>query len=214
MLLRMEEQTVSQTWENEESYDSSYYQYAEESYGYDVEPPAKPARPTGLLTAALIVGVVACSCLSCLIGTGIGLVVWEELNAGSRASVPQDMPTIASRTQKAWQTADVVNAFWDTGLECEDPQPLAVDDGTAPFIADEATRFMLPSVCDGCSGRIYSFSDETQLNRARDYYIGLGEQDPQYFSWIYVRENILVQLNGRMPEEQARRYRQALMRMR
>ena len=205
---------MSQIWENEESNDSSYYQYAEESYGYDVESLAKPARPTGLLTAALIVGVVACSCLSCLIGTGIGLVVWEEMNASSQASAPQDMPTTAPRVRTSWQSADVVNAFWDAGLECEDPQPLAVDDGTAPFIAEEATRFMLPSVCDGCSGRIYSFSNQAQLDRARDYYIGLGEQDPQYFSWIYVRENILVQLNGRMPEERARLYRQALMSMR
>ncbi|MCS7260034.1 MAG: hypothetical protein NZ765_04535 [Anaerolineae bacterium] len=205
---------MSQTWENEESYGASYYPYPEGGYEYPVEPPEKPARPTGLLTAVLVIGVVACSCLSCLIGTGIGLVVWEELNARSQASVPQDVSTNQTRTRTAWQTADVVNAFWDAGLECEDPQPLAVDDGTAPFTADEATRFMLPSVCDGCSGRIYSFSDQEQLNRARDYYIELGEQDPQYFSWIYVRENILVQLNGRMPEERAQLYRQALMRMR
>ncbi|MGC8877904.1 MAG: hypothetical protein ACP5R2_01610 [Anaerolineae bacterium] len=205
---------MSQTWENEESYDSSYYQHAEEGYGYDLEPPVRPARPTGLLAAALIVGVVACSCLSCLIGTGIGLVAWEELNASSQASVPQDTPSTVSRVRTSWQTADVVNAFRDAGLECEDPQPLAVNDGTAPFIAEEATRFMLPSVCDGCSGRIYSFSNQAQLDQARDYYIGLGEQDPQYFSWIYVRENILVQLNGRMPEEKARLYRQALMSMR
>jgi len=212
--MHMEEQTVSQTWDNDESYNSSYHQYAEENYAYEAEPPAQPSRPTGLLTAALIIGVMACSCLSCLIGAGIGLVAWEELSAGSQASVPQDTSRTTSNVRTSWQSIDVVNAFLDAGLECADPQPLVVNDGTAPFIADEATRFMLPSICDGCSGRIYSFSDQSQLDQARNYYIGLGEQDPQYFSWLYVRDNILVQLNGRMPEEQARLYRQALMSMR
>lgn len=210
----MEEQTVSQTWDNDESYEPSYYQYAEENYAYDAEPLMQPGRPAGLLTAALVIGVMACSCLSCLIGAGIGLVAWEELNVSSQASVPQDIPRTVPHVRTTWQSADVVNAFLDAGLECEDPQPLAVNDGTAPFIAEEATRFMLPSVCNGCSGRIYSFNDQGQLDRARNYYIGLGEQDPQYFSWLYVRDNILVQLNGRMPEEQARLYRQALMGMR
>ncbi|MGQ9502690.1 MAG: hypothetical protein ACUVSF_03165 [Anaerolineae bacterium] len=205
---------MSQTWDNDESYEPSYYQYAEENYAYDAEPLMQPGRPTGLLTAALIIGVMACSCLSCLIGAGIGLVAWEELNVSSQASVPQDIPRTVPHVRTTWQSVDVVNAFLDAGLECEDPQSLAVNDGTAPFIAEEAIRFMLPSVCNGCSGRIYSFNDQGQLDRARNYYIGLGEQDPQYFSWLYVRDNILVQLNGRMPEEQARLYRQALMGMR
>ncbi len=203
---------MGQTW-NDENYDPSYYQYAEGNYAYDLESPAVPSRPAGLLTAALIVGVVACSCLSCLIGTGIGLVVWEELNAGSQASVPQEFSPAVPRVRTVWRTADVLDAFLNAGLECEDPQPMAVDVGTAPFVAQEAMRFMLPSVCNGCSGRIYSFNDQTQLDQARNYYISLGEQDPQYFSWVYVRDNVLVQLNGQMPEEQAMLYRRALMDM-
>jgi len=205
---------VGQTW-NDESYDSSYYQYAEEDYRYDVEPPVPSPRPTGLLTVALIVGVVACSCLSCLVGAGIGLVAWEELNAGSQASVQQeDSSRTASRVRTTWRSTEVVDAFLNAGLECENPQPLAVDDGAAPFVAEEAIRFLLPSVCEGCSGRVYSFNDQTQLDQARNYYISLGDRDPQYFSWVYVRDNVLVQLNGRMPEEQARLYRRALMDMR
>jgi hypothetical protein len=206
---------VGQTWSNE-NYDQQYYddQYDQPDTSQDYETPPEGRRPTGLLTIALILGVLACSCLSCLIGTGVGLVVWEEMNYTPQSEAASNVEPTRARARSDWQSMDVVDAFLAAGLECESPEVLAVDDGVAPFIAVEATRFMMPSVCDGCSGRIYSFDDQAELTSAKRYYVELGNQDPQFFSWIYTKDNILVQINGQLPEEQALLYRQALTGMR
>jgi hypothetical protein len=210
---------VSQTW-NDENYDQQPYdeQYYEQTPYAEELPPAAGRRPTGLLTMALIIGVVACSCLSCLIGTGLGLVVWDEINytpeSGAAAQPPPTTRTRAAATTASWLSTDVVDAFLAAGLECQDPQPLPVGDATEHFVAAEATRCLVPGACEGCSGRIYSFDNQAELNKAKRYYTDLGNQDPQFVSWLYSRDNILVQLNGRLPEEQAAMYRQALMGMR
>jgi hypothetical protein len=205
---------VSQSWTDEnysqqETYDN---QYRDQNYyeqgGYPEE--QKPRRATGMATILLILGVVACSCLSCLIGTGLGLVVWEEISYTPAAESAQDV----AQARSAWQTADVVDAFTAAGLECVDPRTISVNDGKAPFVAVEATRFMMPSVCDGCSGRIYGFDDLTELEKARQYYQELGDTDAQFLSWLFTRDNILVQLNGRLPEDQSNLYKRALMNMR
>lgn len=210
---------MSQTW-NDENYDQQSYdeQYYEQTAYPEEQPPAVGRRPTGVLTIALIIGVVACSCISCLIGTGLGLVVWDEINyTPESGAAAQPVPTTRARaaaTTASWRSSDVVDAFLAAGLECQDPQPLAVDDGTAPFVAAEATRCMVPGACEGCSGRIYSFDNQVELSKAKRYYTDLGDQDPQFVSWIYTKDNILVQLNGRLPQDQATMYRQALLGMR
>jgi hypothetical protein len=213
---------VSQTWSNE-NYEQPYYddQTYPPDYDQDYEtPPPAGRRPAGMMSVALIIGVLACSCLSCLIGTGLGLVVWEEMNysptSESSSTRPAEpvRPAVRETVRTDWDSLDVVDAFLAAGLECDSPQALLVDDGVAPFVAREATRFAMPSVCDGCSGRIYSFFDQSELENARRYYVDLGNQDSQFFSWIYTRDNILVQLNGQLPEDQALRYRRALTGMR
>ena len=212
---------MSQTWSNE-SFEQPYYDdqpyQPYDDQEYETSPEGR--RPAGLMTVALILGVLACSCLSCLIGAGLGLAIWEELNSGSAAesagvpSIEATPPPARVAVRSEWESLDVVDAFLAAGLECERPEALIVDDGAAPFVAREATRFAMPSVCDGCSGRIYSFFDQAELDKARRYYVDLGNQAPQFFSWIYTRDNVLVQLNGQLPEDQALRYRRALMGMR
>ena len=147
---------------------------------------------------------------------GPGGVGRDQLHPGirGRRPAPAHDPDARRRDRRQWLSTDVVDAFAAAGLECQDPQPLAVDDGTAPFVAAEATRCMVPGACEGCSGRIYSFDNQAELSKAKRYYTDLGNQDPQFVSWLYTKDNILVQLNGRLPEAQATMYRQALMDMR
>ena len=211
----MEEQKVGQTWSDENYNQQEYYdsQYRDQNYseqgGY--QEGERPRRPAGMATVLLILGVIACSCLSCLIGTGLGVVVWEEISYTPPGETAQDVAFVQART--AWQTADVVDAFNAAGLECVDPRSISVNDGKAPFVAVEATRFMMPSVCDGCSGRIYSFDNPAELEKARQYYRELGDTDAQFLSWLFARDNILVQLNGRLLEDQSNLYQRALMNM-
>jgi hypothetical protein len=208
---------VSQTWTDGEYYDQEPHDgdddpdYYDEYYDQDYEDAAQARASTMALTVVLIVGVVACSCLSCLIGTGIGFAVWEEVNYTPEP--PYYQPYTMGTSSRTWRTTDVVNAFLAAGLECVDPQPMPQDASVAPFVATEATRFLIPSLCETCSGRIYSFDNPADLETARAYYVTLGEADAQFFSWVFVRDNLLVQLHGDLPEDWARRYESALMNM-
>ncbi len=124
------------------------------------------------------------------------------------ACIPTTPPFIV------WNTQQVVNAFTAAGLEVENTRPMTADDyGLVPMLAVEGTRFFIPSVCADCGGRILSFTSEKDLTIVRDYYAQMGKFGAVLFSWVFIRDNILVQINGELPEATARLYEQALMKM-
>lgn len=105
----------------------------------------------------------------------------------------------------------IIDAFLEAGLEAEAVYEMKPDDyGLAP-LADEGLRFLIPSICEYCGGRIMYYEDITYLNKAKNYYESLGKEMAALFSWVFVRDHILVQINGELPEEQARKYEQALI---
>jgi len=110
-----------------------------------------------------------------------------------------------------WESADVVEAFRAAGLECESTRPMEkADYGMAPMTAVEGTRFLVPSLGPDNGGRILRFENEADLVRMRDYYVKAGEASAMLFSWVFVKDNIVVQINGDLPEEQAKKYEAAL----
>ena len=72
------------------------------------------------------------------------------------------------------------------------------------------TRFLVPSLGEDKGGRILVFANADDLASARDYYVKLGESSAILFSWVFVKDNIVVQINGTLPEEQAKKYETAL----
>ena len=88
-----------------------------------------------------------------------------------------------------------------------------VDYGLAPMNALEGYRFIIPSLCADCGGRLYIFDDPQKLGQMKEYYDGLAEVSAMYFSWVFVQDNILIQINGDLPEAQALQYQQALVNM-
>src|SRR5574340_608128 len=118
---------------------------------------------------------------------------------------PEATPT---PTFARWTTADAVAAIQAAGLEFVDPHPMTKDDyGMAPMSAAEAVRFLLPSVCSDCGGRLYSFSSQADLELMKNYYEELGRQSALFFSWVFVKDNLLLQINGDLPEGQALKYK-------
>lgn len=110
-----------------------------------------------------------------------------------------------------WSSQQAVEVLQGAGLEVENPTPMTKDDyGLAPMIATEATRFFIPSLCDDCGGRVFAFENADDLEAMQTYYEKLAEGSAIFFSWVFVKDNILVQINGDMPEEQARQYETAL----
>ena len=88
---------------------------------------------------------------------------------------------------------------------------MTMDDyGLAPMTAVEGTRFFIPSLCEGCGGRAFSFTSLDDLEMMRAYYDEWGRVSAAFFSWVLVKDNILIQINGDLSEERARQYEAAL----
>lgn len=134
---------------------------------------------------------------------------------------PTLTPTVTSTPEMTstptfmiWNTQQVVDAFKIAGLEAENARPMTVDDyGMAPMLALEATRFIIPSLCADCGGRIMSFNKNEDLEVVKNYYDELAKSSALFFSWVFVKDNILVQINGDLPEPIAKQYETALFDM-
>lgn len=119
-------------------------------------------------------------------------------------------PTVAPVFQK-WASDQVVDAFRSAGLGIADARPVTKDDyGMAPMTAAEGTRFLIPSLCPDCGGRIFSFTSQADLAAMETYYVELGRSSAAFFSWVFVKDNILVQINGDLAEDKAKGYQAAL----
>ncbi len=128
----------------------------------------------------------------------------------SQASACSCYPT-PSPTLTRWSAQRVLQAFQSAGLEVADPRPMTADDwGLVPRLAAEGTRYFTPSVCSDFGGRIMSFASQEDLNIVRDYYDQMASYSSVLLSWIFVRDNILVQINATMPRENAAQYETTL----
>jgi hypothetical protein len=104
-----------------------------------------------------------------------------------------------------WTPDQVMAAFQAAGLEVGSPRPMTKNDyGSAPMVAIKAIHFLVPSVCDGCGGRILSFANANDQKLSADYY----NNDDQ--SWVFIKDNILVQINGGLSNDKATLYETAL----
>lgn len=121
---------------------------------------------------------------------------------------PEASPTPAF---VVWTADQVVEAFDAAGLEVGQYRPMTHDDyGFAPFVATAGVRFFIPSLCAECGGRIMAFDSPAGLLATKEYYDSLGRESAVLFSWTFVRDNILVQINGSLPQDKAEQYRSAL----
>jgi hypothetical protein len=79
------------------------------------------------------------------------------------------------------------------------------DYGFAPLVG-EGVRFLVPSICPDCGGRVFVVSNKDERDRLRGYYEELAKGSAMLFSWVFERGDVIVQINGDLPEEQARKY--------
>lgn len=125
-------------------------------------------------------------------------------------SEPTNTPEPGSAFGK-WNSQQVIEAFTAAGLEVGETYPfLKSDAGLVPQVFVEAIRFLIPSLCEDCGGRVFSFIRERDLETAEQYYEVVNEIA---FTWVFVKDNILVQINGDLPEERARQYEVAVSAM-
>lgn len=108
-----------------------------------------------------------------------------------------------------WKNSQLVDAFKAAGLEVGNARPMSKpqDYGKIPAIDVEATQFTISSSDQDLGGHIFSFASEEGVEKMVTYYADASADD---FSWVYVKDNILVQLDGRLDEEKAKQYEAAM----
>lgn len=106
-----------------------------------------------------------------------------------------------------WRNSEIIDVFHSAGLSAEVIRGLPKDerDGLSTWMVVEATPFQL-SPQEQDRGVLLAFHDPADLERMRAYYVGLGKSLPQYKSWVFVQGNILLQINGDVPEAKAKEY--------
>lgn len=125
-------------------------------------------------------------------------------------ATPAPATPAPAKTSPALQPEAVIAAFRAAGLEAEQPRPLTKDDyGLAPLVGS-GLRFTIPSLCADCGGRIFIVEAAGDRQRLKTYYQEMSKASAMAFSWIFERSPILVQINGDLPEAQARKYEAAL----
>lgn len=132
------------------------------------------------------------------------------VTATPEPSTPTPEPT-STPVYVKWNSQQVVDAFKSAGLEAESTYAMTKDDyGMAPMVAIEGSRFIIPSLCADCGGRIFSFNNPDDLAVTKSYYEDLAKSSAMFFSWVFEKDNILVQINGDLPEEKALQYKEVL----
>lgn len=139
----------------------------------------------------------------CVLAAAVALVVVVALLSGGPTS------------------GEVVEAFQEEGLEVGEVYPVEKTEGASPGVSsrlpgtyEEGTRFEIPSLGQDSAGRalggqVFTFESEEDLAEVRDFYQGLDEAS-FFSSWVFDEENVLVQISGQVPEDEARRYEAVL----
>ncbi len=106
---------------------------------------------------------------------------------------------------------EVVDAFTEAGLDIGETREMTEDDyGLGPMKAEEGTRFLITSLGDDNGGRILTYKNESDLDEMKEYYDSMSEEADMLFSWTMKHKNVLVQINGALPEEDYNEYKSAL----
>lgn len=116
--------------------------------------------------------------------------------------------TACGNGTKELTSSEVVTAFQDAGLQAEESREMTKDDyGMAPMKAEKGT---IVKIGDDMNARIMSFKNESDLEETKEYYDKLGEESAMLFSWTLAKDNILIQMNGDLPEDKYNEYKEVL----
>jgi hypothetical protein len=112
-----------------------------------------------------------------------------------------------------WHTQQVIDAFVAAGLGVQDLYTLRAEDyGSAPHVAEEAISFVIraPCPCNDGAVRVYSFASRRDLVQMQSHLEKLRETSGLVPSRIYVKDNIVMQVSGDLPEQMAKQYERVL----
>jgi hypothetical protein len=106
-----------------------------------------------------------------------------------------------------WTCKDVMKALKDGGLEVVELTG-GITAGSPQ--ATESAVFLMPSYGEDIGGVVSSYDSESKLLEALSFYASMNK-DPQSPAWrIFRKDNILLLISGKVPEEKSLEYEKAL----
>ena len=109
-----------------------------------------------------------------------------------------------------WSADDVVNVLNEQSLEVKGPEVITETDRFGlPAKTNELIKFSIPSMGEDIQGCILSFELKDNLNKIRNYYSDLNDKGHPH-TWSFLKDNILLVIDGAVPEDKARQYESAL----
>lgn len=137
---------------------------------------------------------------------GLAYLAWTYLSA-SPAAPPAPMPT----EQANLRAQDVVTGFRVAGLPAHLVREATKEerDGVSSLMPVDALRFRI-SEQEEEMGMVLVFENANDLQLTHQYYLGLNRSLPRFRSWLFVKDNILLQINHEVDEKTARKYADAL----
>ncbi len=116
-----------------------------------------------------------------------------------------------SSEESSLTNEEVIDAFIEAGLDVGETREMTKDDyGLGPMKAEEGTRFLITSLGEDNGGRLLTYENESDLDEMKEYYDSMAEESSMLFSWTIKHKNVLVQINGALPEEDYNEYKSAL----
>jgi hypothetical protein len=114
---------------------------------------------------------------------------------------------------------DVVAEFKAQGVDVADSYPIE-QEGQSPMpkTYKEGTRFTIASMGkdtngEAKGGRVFTFDSQSDMKPVQDYFEGLGKPSGLLSSYVYTKDNILVQINGELSKDKAEEYNRVLQGM-
>lgn len=105
---------------------------------------------------------------------------------------------------------DVIEAFKDAGLDVGVSRKMReIDYGFAPVVC-EGTLFYITSLGVINGGHIYICETPEDMEKLVTYYTDLSKKSSALHTWVYTKDNIVLQLNGELPEDKAKQFEAAL----
>jgi hypothetical protein len=96
----------------------------------------------------------------------------------------------------------------DRGLEVVDAKPgftIGIPE------ARENIIFLTPSYGEDIGGLVFSYNSKDMLKESVRYYSKMNKDEDPPSWWIFKKDNIMLLISGRIPEENARKYEEALI---
>jgi len=161
----------------------------------------------------LLLGLTFSSCTSTIATAPVTSTL--QFVASPTIQHPNLTPSVTPNAFQKWTLQQVLDIFKTTRLEVGSVRKNNTFDlYGAPTVAVEFANFNVPSRGVDAGGLIFVFSSEADLQLVYKYYKDAGWYDSGlYYPWVFIKDNILLQINGILGEPQAKEYGDALDRL-